>query len=104
MNAMRSKNVLLHKEIRRRLQSGRYRPGQRLDPATLAAEFSTSLTPVKSALATLVGEGLLDDRARGGVYVLLPTEATLRDLYAWMQRLLLIASAMGCAPVAPHRH
>ena len=57
----------------------------------LAAEFRTSPTPVRFALYRLVGEGLLTDHARNGLYVPLPTELVLRDLYDWMDRLLSLA-------------
>lgn len=67
-------------------------PGQRIDPATLAEEFRTSPTPALFALYRLVGEGLIVDQARSGFYVPLPTEVALRDLYDWMERLLVMAS------------
>lgn len=95
-----SKTVLAYNQVRRSLQSGRYLPGQRIDPATLAAEFEISSTPVRCALYRLVGEGLLEDHARGGMHVPLPTEVALRDLYGWMECLLLMACDMGAASVA----
>lgn len=91
MSAIQSKNAFLYRQVRRALRSGRYVPGQRIDPATLAAEFHTSATPVRFALYRLVGEGLIADHARSGLYVPLLTEVALRDLYDWMQRLLLMA-------------
>lgn len=97
MSAFRSKSAFMYGQIRRGLQSGRYAPGQRIDPATLAAEFKTSPTPVRSALFRLVGEGQLADYPRGGLHVPLPNELTLRDLYDWMQRLLLMACDIGGA-------
>lgn len=103
MSAFHSKSAFLHGQVRRALQSGRYLPGQRVDPATLASEFHTSLTPVRFALYRLVGEGLLEDRARDGLYVPLPTEVALRDLYDWMQHLLLTACDTGIAPTAARK-
>lgn len=97
MTTSRSKSVLLHKQVRRALQSGRYLPGQRIDPATLASEFRTSPTPVRFALYRLVGEGLVVDCARSGLYVPLPTEVAMRDLYDWMERLLLMACDLAPA-------
>jgi DNA-binding GntR family transcriptional regulator len=94
-----SKSAFLYGEIRRSLQSGRYLPGQRVDPATLAMEFHTSATPVRFALYRLVGEGLLEDHARSGFHVPLPNEVALRDLYDWMERLLLAACDFDIAPV-----
>lgn len=100
MSPVHSKSALLYRQIRRALQSGRYLPGQRIDPGMLAAEFKTSPTPVRFALYRLVGEGMIVDHARNGLQVPLPTEVALRDLYDWMERLLLMACDIGIAPVA----
>lgn len=94
MSAIQSKSSLLYAQVRHALRSGRYAPGQRIDPATIADEFRTSVTPVRFALYRLVGEGLLADHARSGLYVPLLTEVALRDLYDWMERLLLMACDM----------
>jgi DNA-binding GntR family transcriptional regulator len=99
MNTNYTKSTLLHRQVRRALQAGRYLPGQRIDPATLAAEFRTSPTPVRFALYRLVGEGLIVDHARSGLYVPLPTEVAMRDLYDWMERLLMMACDI--APLSP---
>ncbi len=98
MNAIHSKSAFLYEQVSQALRSGCYMPGQRIDPGTLASEFHTSPTPVRFALYRLVGEGLLEDHARGGLHVPLPTEVALRDLYDWMQRLLLMACDIGVAP------
>jgi len=98
MDAIRSKSAFVYGEVRRALQSGRYKPGQRIDPTALAAEFHTSPTPIRLALYRLVGEGLIADHARSGLHVPLPTEVALRDLYDWMERLLLMACDVGMAP------
>ena len=45
MNAVHSKSAFLYKQVRRALQAGRYVPGERIDPGTIAAEFNTSPTP-----------------------------------------------------------
>jgi hypothetical protein len=95
MNAAHSKSSFLHDQVRFQLQSGQYAPGERIDPAALARHFHTSQTPVRFALYRLVGEGLLDDHAREGFHVPLPTELALRDLYDWMQRLLSMACDIG---------
>lgn len=100
MNSIHSKSAFLYRQIRRALQSGRYIPGQRIDPGTLAAEFKTSPTPVRFALYRLIGEGMIADHARSGLHVPLPTEVAMRDLYDWMERLLLMACDIGIAPMA----
>jgi DNA-binding GntR family transcriptional regulator len=97
MNAIHSKSAFLYTQVLRALQSGDYAPGQRIDPATLARHFKTSATPVRFALYRLVGEGLIADHARNGLHVPLLNEVAMRDLYDWMQRLLLMACDIGPA-------
>lgn len=97
MSPRRSKSALLYDQVRHALQSGRYPPGQRIDPAALADECDTSPTPVRFALYRLVGEGLIADHAREGLHVPVATETELRDLYDWMERLLLMACDIGVA-------
>lgn len=105
MNPRDSKGALLYGQVRRALRSGRYAPGQRIDPAMLAAEFSTSVTPVRFALYRLVGEELLEDHGRSGLHVPLPTEVALRELYDGMERLLQVACDVGVSrmPRGPAR-
>jgi len=100
MDEIHSKSVFVYGQVKRALRSGRYAPGRRIDPATLAAEFHTSPTPVRFALYRLVGEALIVDHARDGLHVPLLNEVTLRDLYDWMERLLLMACDIGTAPAA----
>lgn len=95
---MDSKSAFVYVQVRRALQSGRYAPGQRIDPTRLAAEFNTSPTPVRFALYRMVGEGLVTDHARDGLHVPLLNEVALRDLYDWMERLLLMACDIGEVP------
>ena len=101
MDAIHSKSAHVYRQVKCALRSGRYVPGQRIDPATLAAEFNTSPTPVRFALYRLVGESLLVDYAREGLHVPLFTEVSMRDLYDWMERLLLMACDIGA--VSPTR-
>ncbi|HUW52965.1 MAG TPA: GntR family transcriptional regulator [Rhodanobacter sp.] len=99
MDAIHSKSAFVYGQVRRALRSGRYAPGQRIDPARLATEFKTSPTPVRFALYRLVGEALIVDHARDGLHVPLLNEVALRDLYDWMERLLLMACDIGVAPI-----
>lgn len=99
MSAFHTKSVQLQSQVRLALRSGRYRPGDRIDPATLASEFNTSLMPARLALERLVGEGLLEHHARGGVYLPLPTEVELRHAYDCMQQLLLMACDLATARI-----
>ncbi|NII09496.1 GntR family transcriptional regulator [Oleiagrimonas sp. C23AA] len=103
MNTSYSKSALVYRQVKCHLRSGHYAPGQRIDPAMLATQFRTSPTPVRFALYRLVGEGLVADHARGGLQVPLLNEVALRDLYDWMERLLLMACDRNLAS-AEHRH
>ena len=100
MDAIHSKSVFVYGQVKRALRSGRYAPGRRIDPARLAAEFNTSPTPVRFALYRLVGEALIVDHARDGLHVPLLNEVAMRDLYDWMERLLLMACDIGIASAA----
>ncbi|MBG9791094.1 transcriptional regulator [Paenibacillus dendritiformis] len=98
MSANHSKSALLYERVRHALQSGHYIPGQRISPRALAMEFGASLTPTRLALHRLVGAGLLEHHARGGMLVPLPSEAAMRDHYHWMESLLLLACDIGASP------
>src|SRR5699024_1167620 len=100
MDTANTKSVLAYREIKCALRSGRYAPGQRLNPDRLAEEFHISITPIRFAMYRLVGETLIVDYGSGGLRIPLPTEATLRGLYSWMEHLLLVACDTGMASIA----
>jgi DNA-binding GntR family transcriptional regulator len=100
MDATHSKSVYAYEQIRLALRSGTYAPGQRLDPTALAKKFHISPTPVRFALYRLVGESLIVDHARDGLHVPLLTEVAMRDLYDWMENLLLMACDKSPSPTA----
>ena len=100
MEPKNSKSERLYEEIKRAILTGRYTPGARIDPSTLANEFKISPTPVRFALYRLVGEGVIEDHAREGFHVPSVTEMSLRELYKWMEHLLLLNSLYGHLPDA----
>jgi DNA-binding transcriptional MocR family regulator len=100
METAHLKRAMVYEHVRRGLQSGRYLPGQRINPATLALELKVSDTPVRGALFQLVGGGLIIDNPRIGLQVPLLSEIAMRDLYDWMERLLLMACEIGICPSA----
>ena len=55
--------------LREGLRHGRYAPGQRLVTSDLSAELRVSLSPVREALHTLAGEGLVEMEANKGARV-----------------------------------
>lgn len=77
--------------LKAEIRSGRYRPGDRLEPAALSATLNASVTPIRDALHRLTGERLVEAPAHEGFRVPLLTEAGLRQLYRWHHRLLALA-------------
>lgn len=65
----RSLRDQIHDVVLGRILSGRYRPGERLLPDQLRAEFSISITPIREALQKLASAGFVEIRAREGAYV-----------------------------------
>jgi len=100
MDPANTKVALAYREIKCAMRSGRYAPGQRLNPDKLAEELHISSTPVRRALQYLAGETLVIGHPNGGLQAPLPTDTTLHDLYDWMERLLLITCPRFVNPSA----
>lgn len=77
--------------LRYRLLARTYGPGQRLDPAILARDLATSITPVRDALHLLAGRGLVDVGTGEGFHVVQIDAPALADLYAWNLDVLSLA-------------
>ncbi|TBU86939.1 GntR family transcriptional regulator [Phytopseudomonas dryadis] len=101
MKEKTSKTKFLYRQLRHAVLAGHYAPGQRLDLRLLAEQYQISPTPVGEVLHRLVGEGLLVAITDEQMEVPLATDLDLRDLYGWMQFLLLMACDMGVADLAP---
>lgn len=74
-----SKRVLV--QLRDRIIGGAVPGGTWLRLADLASELGTSITPVRSALAELETQGLVDVAKARGYRVVPPTDADIRDAY-----------------------
>ena len=68
-------------ELRRAIVSGRVPPGSPIPLDDVAAFFGVSLIPVREALKTLMGEGLLEHQPRLGYTVTALSSAELDELY-----------------------
>lgn len=68
-------------ELRRVILAGDAPPGLAIPSDEVAALFEVSVIPVREALKTLVGEGLVEHRRRGGYTVACLTPAELDELY-----------------------
>lgn len=87
--------------IKQRLRDGIYRPGDRLEPASLAEDLNASVTPIRDALHRLTGERLVEAPRHEGFRVPMLTETMLRHLYGWHLDLVLLAIANRRPPSDP---
>lgn len=67
---MPSASDLVYAELRRRLMSGAFLPGERLREEHIASELSVSRTPVRHAIERLTDDGLIAREPRCGAVVL----------------------------------
>jgi DNA-binding GntR family transcriptional regulator len=78
--------------------AGRIEPGRKLEERALARQFAVSRTPVREALRQLIGTGLAESRARGGVTVARIDGHRLSDMFEGLGELEGL-----CARLAAHR-
>ncbi len=90
--------------LKEQLRSGRFAPGERLEPAALSEDLNSSVTPVRDALHRLVGERLVEAPRHNGFRAPLLTEMGLRHLYAWHSDLLLLILGSKRARSLPSDH
>lgn len=80
-----------YREIKRRLLDGTFKLRARLDASAISQDLGISVTPVREALVRLAAERFVFVRPAKGFYVMLWTEAELRDLYLWRGQLAELA-------------
>ena len=76
-----SRTQYVLEEIKRRILTGRLTPGQALVETELAAQFGVSKTPVREALKTLAGTGLVVMNQYKGVTVRMVDADMAREVY-----------------------
>ncbi|GAB3496642.1 GntR family transcriptional regulator [Flexivirga lutea] len=85
-------------ELRRVIVAGQIPPGANLPVDQIGAVFQVSPIPVREALKTLIGEGLVRHRPRGGYTVTVLSGPELHELY--LVRGALEAAAIEAATAA----
>jgi GntR family carbon starvation induced transcriptional regulator len=84
-----------YRQLKADLLTGAFAPGAALLTRELLARYGCGISPLREALARLVGEGFLAASGHRGVRVPLPSCADLDDLYRI--RILLECEALGLA-------
>lgn len=79
--------------LKEQLMSGRFAPGDHLEPSLIGDELHSSITPVRDTLHRLVGERLVEAPRNDGFRVPMVTELALRQLYAWQADLMRLAAS-----------
>lgn len=82
--------------IKRRLMTGEWAAGTRIEAGKLAEELGVSLTPVRDSLYRLNGEQLVDFMPGEGFHAHRPSETELRDMLEL--HLILLLAALATAP------
>lgn len=85
--------------IKRRLMTGEWATGARIEAARLAEELGVSMTPVRDSLFRLDGERMVDFTPGEGFHVHSLTETEYRDLLEL--HLILQLAALATAPEGP---
>lgn len=68
--------VTVRDELRRQIQTGEYKPGDRLpSESRLTQDFGVSRTVVREAIAALRADGIVEPKQGAGVFVLPPSES-----------------------------
>ena len=68
-------------ELKRLIQDGGIKPGERLNEATLATRMGTSRGPIREAIRVLTGMGLVTPVANRGVFVRQVSIAEMVEIY-----------------------
>ena len=89
---------VIHSEIRRRICFLIYPPGQRLSEVALAEEFGVSRTPIRSVLARLEAEGLVESQQGSSTRVTKIELSALKDEYELRMSMAELTGEMGVIP------
>lgn len=89
--------------LKHEVLSGERAPGTKLEPALLADQLNSSVTPVRDALHRLAGARLVEMRASEGFYLPFVTEPGLRDQYRWNAELVRLLMRGWPAHRATHK-
>jgi DNA-binding GntR family transcriptional regulator len=70
-----------YEQLRDRIASGQFQPGDRVDVQTVANELGISRTPVREAIRQLIQDGLIEAERDGRARVYNPSVESLAEIY-----------------------
>src|ERR1700760_5038264 len=88
-------------ELRAAILDGEVPPGSAIPVDAVAAAFGVSRIPVREALMTLIGEGLVDHRTNGGYRVATMTAQEFGEIYLVREALEAAALRASVAQAGP---
>jgi DNA-binding GntR family transcriptional regulator len=91
----------VHSELKAVILDGAAPPGSPIPVDEVAARYACSRIPVREALMSLVGEGLVEHRPRAGYTVAAITAAELREFYLVREALEAAALTAAVARAGP---
>ncbi len=91
----------LAQQLEEMIFSGKLRPGEKLDEATIAANFGVSRTPVREAIQRLVATGMVEVRRRAGTMVTQLTMPRLIGMIEMMAELDILAARLAARRATP---
>jgi GntR family transcriptional regulator, rspAB operon transcriptional repressor len=96
----------VYERLRSEIVQGQLRDGDRLHIDRLAARLDVSPTPVKTALARLASEGLVESRRRGGAYVTRLSQQEITEIFEIREMIeqYAAARALGAATEEHYAH
>jgi DNA-binding GntR family transcriptional regulator len=80
----RSRSDRIAELLEEQILTGRFAPGERLDEASLAEEYSVSRTPIREAFQRLSLSGLVEHEPRRGVFVRQTTAVEIMEMFEVM--------------------
>lgn len=87
-------------QLRERLITGGFAPGEQLSEGQLAAELAVSRNTLREAFRVLIHEGALTRRPNRGVFVRVPSVAGVLDVFR-VRRLIEVAAVRDALPKHP---
>ena len=91
----------LAQQLEEMIFSGKVRPGEKLEEATIAAQFGVSRTPVREAIQRLVATGMVEVRRRKGTIVTQLTMPRLIGMIEMMAEMDILAARLAARRATP---